>query len=308
MHRSSVANGGESEHKKMTRRPTALITGASRGVGRGIALALATAGYDLIIMGRTISEGTAINPATGRTLAGSLESTASNAREVGARVSVVPADILDLDDIGPSFVRCLAATESPIDLLVNNAVYVGPGNDVCFADSDTDDIIRRAHGNFVAPLLLTHTFLRHVLDRDASPSTGRLATIMNITSDAGRRTPAQKADQGGWSLMYAATKAGFHRMADMLALEYGHLGLRALNVNPGLVATERVLDSGGNLQWIAENGVHPSIIGSAVVRLLDDPLVGNGAYVHAQEYLRECLGDDEYQRLLSTSTTIGTNS
>ena len=54
--------------KNSNRRPIALITGASRGIGRGIALSLAQSGYDLIITGRTIAEGSAVNPATGRPL------------------------------------------------------------------------------------------------------------------------------------------------------------------------------------------------------------------------------------------------
>lgn len=287
------------------RRPVALITGASRGIGRGIALSLAQSGFDLVITGRTVTEGSATNPATGRTLAGSLEQTALQARKFGAAVHMVAADILDIDDVVPSFHRCLQLTDGRIDLLVNNAVYVGPGNDVRFADSDVDDIIRRANGNLIAPLLFTHAFLQHALRFTADPNTALRATIFNITSDAGKRTPERMAGNGGWSLMYAATKAGFHRMADMLAHEYGHEGIRCLNINPGLVATERVLDSGANLEWIARSGVAPEVIGKAVSRLLHDPLVGNGAYVHAQEYLREALGDEEYERILSISTMNG---
>lgn len=287
------------------RRPVALITGASRGIGRGIALSLAQSGFDLVITGRTVTEGSATNPATGRTLAGSLEQTALQARKFGAAVHMVAADILDIDDVVPSFHRCLQLTDGRIDLLVNNAVYVGPGNDVRFADSDVDDIIRRANGNLIAPLLFTHAFLQHALRFPADPNTALRATIFNITSDAGKRTPERMAGNGGWSLMYAATKAGFHRMADMLAHEYGHEGIRCLNINPGLVATERVLDSGANLEWIARSGVAPEVIGKAVSRLLHDPLVGNGAYVHAQEYLREALGDEEYERILSISTMNG---
>jgi NAD(P)-dependent dehydrogenase (short-subunit alcohol dehydrogenase family) len=105
--------------------------------------------------------------------------------------------------------------------------------------------------------------------------------------------------------MYAATKAGFHRMADMLAHEYGNDGLRCLNINPGLVATERVLDTGAHLEWIARSGVTPEVIGIAISHLLQDPLIGNGAYVHAQQYLCEALGDEEYERLLSITMMNG---
>ena len=291
--------------KNTNRRPVAMVTGASRGIGRGISIALAKSGYDLVITGRTVVEGTAVNPATGRMLAGSLATTAAQASGHGAAVAIIEADILDLDDVEPSFKRCLTACNDHIDLLINNAVYVGPGNDVRFADTNPDDIVRRSNGNLVAPLLLTHAFLQHALSNPRHPETGWRATILNVTSDAGQRTPERTADDGGWSLMYAATKAGFHRMADMLALEYGNDGIRSLNINPGLVATERVLDSGANLEWIARNGVAPEVIGDAVARLAADPQVENGAYVHAQKYLREALGHQEFERLLSTSRMNG---
>jgi NAD(P)-dependent dehydrogenase (short-subunit alcohol dehydrogenase family) len=250
-------------------------------------------------------EGSATNPATGRILVGSLEQTAHNAREFGATVAMVEADILDLSDVVPSFHRCLDLGGGQIDLLVNNAIFVGPGNDVRFAESDPDDIIRRTNGNLIAPLLFTHAFLQHALRNPANPQTGVRATIFNITSDAGKRTPERMADNGGWSLMYAATKAGFHRMADMLAHEYGHEGIRCLNINPGLVATERVLDSGADLAWISRAGVTPEVIGVAISHLVQDPLIENGTYVHAQQYLCEALGDEEYERLLSISTMNG---
>ena len=291
--------------KNTNRRPVAMVTGASRGIGRGISIALAKSGYDLVITGRTVLEGTAVNPATGRMLSGSLATTAAQASGHGGAVAIIEADILNLDDVEPSFKRCLTACNDHIDLLINNAVYVGPGNDIRFADTNPDDIVRRSNGNLVAPLLLTHAFLQHALSNPRHPETGWRATILNVTSDAGQRTPERTADDGGWSLMYAATKAGFHRMADMLALEYGNDGIRSLNINPGLVATERVLDSGANLEWIARNGVAPEVIGDAVARLAADPQVENGAYVHAQKYLREALGHQEFERLLSNSRMNG---
>jgi 3-oxoacyl-[acyl-carrier protein] reductase len=278
----------------MSERPVALVTGASRGIGRAIAIALASSGHDLVITGRTLHEGSAVNPATGNSLPGSLNATAEAVERAGGRAYRVRADILDLDEVEASFERSLAATGG-IDVLVNNAVYVGPGNDVPLSEGSPDDIISRVAGNLTAPLLLTRAFLRHVV------ATGRTdsATIVDITSDAGQRVPDSPAGRGGWSVVYAATKAGFHRIADMVVVE--HPTIRAFNVNPGFVATERVLDSGTGLEWVARHGVSPSVIGRAVATMIADPTITNGGYVHAQPYLRERLGDDEYEALLKSA-------
>ncbi|MEY2995315.1 MAG: hypothetical protein RLZ86_1245 [Actinomycetota bacterium] len=274
---------GRAEMNGVTSAPVALVTGASRGIGRGIALALARLGHTVVITGRTVHEGDATNPATGHRLPGSLTTTAHEIEELGARCVPIEHDILRLDT-AESLVDRVVDECGRLDVLVNNAVYVGPGNDCIFTDNDPVDIERRVAGNLTAPLLLTHAFLRHALSRDPHPRLGARAWLVDVTSDAGRRTPERLAGHGGWSLVYAATKGGFHRIADMVAHEYGHLGVRAVNVNPGLVATERVLDSGASLAWIAEKGATPEAVGEAIVRIARDPVVRNGAYVHAQEY------------------------
>ena len=266
--------------------PVALVTGATRGIGRGIALALGRLGHTVVITGRTLAEGTAINPSTGHPLPGSLATTKAEIEAAGGSCLPLVNDVLELDRAAP-LVDEIVERCGRLDVLVNNAVYVGPGNDCVFTENDPDDVVRRVTGNLTAPLLLTHAFLRHALDRDVHPRLGARAWLIDVTSDAGRRTPERLAGNGGWSLVYAATKGGFHRIADMVAHEYWHHDVRALNVNPGLVATERVLDSGASLAWIAEHGATPEVIGDAIVRIARDPVVGNGAYVHVQDYLNE---------------------
>lgn len=291
----SVVTTVDSSH--VNDRPVALVTGASRGIGRAIAIALAADGFHVVISGRTVDEGSAVNPATGHALPGSLSSTLVAIESANGSGRMIRHDILDLhratDPIDDVF-----RTEGRLDVLVNNAVYVGPGNDSLFVDNDPTDIVNRVAANVTAPLLLTRRFLELALQQEPHSRVGARGWVIDITSDAGRRTPERMAGQGGWSLVYAATKAGFHRIADMVAHEYGHRAIRALNVNPGLVATERVMDSGASLAWIADHGVRPFVIGETVVRLLHDPSLVNGSYVHAQEYLRTAMGDENYRQFV----------
>ena len=262
-------------------RPTALVTGASRGVGKGIAVALAEAGYDVAITARTVEEGTAISPEAGTVLPGSLQSTAADIEAAGGRAVMIPMDLLDLDSLPAAVDAAFDAFGGTIDVIVNNAIFTGGGNDRRFGEVAVDDILKRVTGNVTAQLLIT----RHALNRTLAA--GASTTFVNITSGAGQHTPKKAAGEGGWALVYAVTKAGFHRIADMLALEYGDRGIRAINVNPGFVATERVLAAGEALEWVASRGATPASIGQAIVDILADPSIDNGSYLQAQDHLRE---------------------
>lgn len=265
------------------RRPTALVTGASRGVGKGIAVALARAGYDVAITARTVHEGTAVSPESGTVLPGSLDTTRSEIEAHGARCVAVPMDLLDLAALAPTVDTVFDAFDGRVDLVVNNAIYAGSGNDRRFGEVSVDDIEKRVLGNLTAQLIITHRALNSMLSSPAQREYG--GTFLNITSGAGQHTPANAAGEGGWALVYAATKAGFHRIADMLALEYGDRGIRAVNVNPGFVATERVLAAGEQLAFVASRGARPSAIGEACVAILADDTIENGSYVQAVDHM-----------------------
>lgn len=265
----------------MRRRPTALVTGASRGIGKGIAVALASAGYDVAITARTMNEGdaSAIAPETGNMLPGSLATTAAAIAQAGGRAISIRLDLLELDTLADAVDDAIAQLGGHLDVLVNNAIYVGAGNDCLFADCDPQNIVDRVTGNITAQLLITRSVLHHMLG-DAG------GTVVGITSGAGQVTPHAPVGEGGWPLLYAVTKAGFHRIADMLAVEYAERGIRAFNVNPGYVATERVLAAGTQLDFVAKHGVTPEVVGAAVAHLIDDPSVVNGSYVQAVDTAR----------------------
>lgn len=266
---------------------TALVTGASRGIGKGIAIALAKAGYDVALTARTVKEGdpSSIAPETGESLPGSLATTAAEIEQHGRRAVCVPFDLLELDSLAPAVDAAVDGLGGRLDVLVNNAIYVGLGSDQLFADCAPDNLIKRVTGNITAQLLITQRALQHMLEHEPAAD-GHRGTVCGITSGAGQSIPRAPVGHGGWPLAYSVTKAGFHRIADMLVVEYGHRGIRAFNVNPGFVATERVVAAGAQLDFVAKHGITPNVIGLAIAHLIDDASVPNGGYVQALDTAR----------------------
>jgi 3-oxoacyl-[acyl-carrier protein] reductase len=261
---------------------TALVTGASRGIGHAIALALADAGFDVAITARTVHEGdhTPSDPIPGTRLPGSLDSTASAIERTGRRAVPIPLDLLDLGALSGAVDAAVAAL-GHLDVLVNNAIYVGPGGQRRFLETEPGELARRVVDNVIEPLLLTQRAVTHMVGR-------RTGLVLDISSEAGQSTPHHPVGEGGWALSYAVTKAGFHRIADMLALECGHGGVRAFNLNPGFVATERVLAS-DELAFVAGRGIAPQVVGRVVAwfATTGQQKYDNGSYLHVRDLARE---------------------
>ena len=231
----------------------AFITGASRGIGRAAALAFARAGYDVAISARTVEEGEqhphALRQASGAPLSGSLTATAEAIRTLGARVLVVPMDLLDSSTAEEACATVLAEF-GRIDVLVNNAIYQGSDLNATFMALQPDTLERMFRGYILTPFLLTRAVVERMLGQGAG-------VVINVTSGAGESDPPVAADQGGWGYAYGAGKAAVSRLSGMLSVELGERGIRAYTLNPGVVTTEALKAT------IGEQGVIALRAGSA---------------------------------------------
>ena len=221
----------------MAVRPVAFVTGASRGIGRATALALARGGFDLVVTARSITndstvfQGTSRNdPDAGAILAGGLPEVVAAVEAAGARCVALPLDLTDRGSVRAAGDAALSAFKR-IDVFVNNAIYQGPGiNDPVQTASLTlvDTVIS---ADAVTPLLLIQAVLPNMIKRGSG-------VIIHLTSGAATLAPRAPAGQGGWGIAYAMAKGAAHRMVGVLHAEFAGAGILAYNLNPGHVVTE----------------------------------------------------------------------
>ncbi len=222
----------------MSEEKVALVTGASRGIGRAAALALAEAGFDVAISSRTVNEGEGRTQTSSvrdeeRTLAlpGSLKTTAAEVEGLGRRALIVPLDLLDVDALQAA-PRQVLDRWGRIDVQVNNAIYQGLGTMDRVLDLTADTMTKLVLGNYVHQVLVTQPVLRHMLERGS----GR---VINMVSGSARLDPPAPPGEGGWGIAYSASKAAFARVAGGINAEFSAKGVVAYNVDPGNVITEK---------------------------------------------------------------------
>lgn len=265
---------------------TAIVTGATRGIGRATAVALGRRGYTVVVTGRTVHEGDAARRPEAdalpelKSVAGSLDSTVAAVAEAGGTAHPLVLDLLDRDRLAPAAIEAIERL-GHVDVLVNNAIYVGPAGEKRFLDTPPDELDKRIFGNVTAQLLFTQPVLRHMVGRGSG-------TIANITSGAGFNKPFAPIGEGGWAPSYGVSKAGLHRIAQQLVVEHAKDGLRFYNLQPGAVATERVLAAGEKLAFVAKVAAPVELVGETVARIVDgEGEFANGTSIEVQDVARE---------------------
>jgi NAD(P)-dependent dehydrogenase (short-subunit alcohol dehydrogenase family) len=267
-------------------RQVAFVTGASRGIGKAVAVELARAGFDVAIMARTLEEGEArehsstLQASDMSPLPGSLTTTAALVRATGRDALVVQGDLLDRASLGAAATTVLDAW-GHVDVVVHNARYIGPGHMDRFLDTPIELLEKQIDGNVIAPLVLNKLLLPGMVERGGG-------TIVNITSASGYADPTKPAGQGGWGMGYGVSKGAFQRIAGFLTVELGDQGIRCFNVQPGLIATERIAQDMAKF-GIENAGAPPEVVGVVVAWLCTSDEAGafNGTNIEAQYFCHE---------------------
>ncbi len=269
----------------------ALVTGASRGIGKGTAIALAKSGLDVAITARTVHEGQGVDDsdAAGRSVPGSLDTTADLVEAEGRRALKVPMDLLDHVSLNAAVERVLSEW-GRIDLLVNNAVHTGPGSMTRFEDTTIEMIETKLAANVVSQVVLVKAVLPHMVERGSG-------TVVNVTSAVAMTDPPAPAGEGGWGSAYAMSKGAFHRMVGILAVEYPTL--QFFNVEPGYVVTERMEVNAKNLGLEGVYpGAPPTVPASVIAWLATNADAGelNGQTISAQRFAKERATHEPWAR------------
>ena len=246
----------------------AFVTGASRGIGKAIAISLAKAGYDIVVTARTVTEGTGtVNTpfaADQRVVAveGSIETTVARIEELGRRAMGIRLDILSREDIDRA-VNQVIEQWGRVDVLVNNALYQGPGLMFPFAEFSDQQLQDSLSGILINQVYIT----RKLLPLMCRQGTG---IVVCLSSGAALGPPPAAPDKGGWGFIYAAAKSAFHRLAEFVHVEYRQHGIKAFNVEPGYTVTESMramLGNGGELGGGAFTATTPEVTGEVVAWL-----------------------------------------
>jgi NAD(P)-dependent dehydrogenase (short-subunit alcohol dehydrogenase family) len=235
----------------------ALVTGASQGIGRGIALALASEGADIVVNCDRNVEG--------------AEQVAGEIRGLGRRAQVIRADVSQRTQV-KAMISLALNSMAKLDILVNNAGLIAPAPMLELAEADWDRVM---DVNLKGAFLCCQAVGQHMAQR-------RSGAIVNVASIAAHMPEVNAG-------AYTPSKAGVVALTRLLAIEWARYGVRVNALSPGPVMTdmqrsayptEELLAARNNAVPMNRHGT-PQEIGQAAVFLAsDDASYMTGAELH----------------------------
>ncbi|PZR16888.1 MAG: 3-ketoacyl-ACP reductase [Flavobacterium psychrophilum] len=187
----------------------ALITGAGKGIGKAVALALAEEGTNVILLARTAAD---------------LEQTAAQAQAFGVKTLVLTADIADINSVNKAIEKAIAEFKT-IDILINNA---GIGKFGKFLDLTPEEFENIIKVNLFGIYYATRAVLPNMIEQQSGD-------IINISSTAGLRGAALTS-------AYSASKFAVLGLTESLMQEVRKHNIRVTALTPSTVATDMAKD------------------------------------------------------------------
>lgn len=231
---------------------TAIVTGASRGLGEALAVRLARAGVRVVLVGRKREPLLAVVDAI---------------RHAGGIAHALSADLGDKYAIYP-LAGAAAELVGPIELLIHNASELGPTPLRSLLDTDCEDLERVLSVNLVGPFRLSKAVA-------GSMALRRHGTIVNVTSDASVNA------YPGWGA-YSISKAALDQLGRSFAAELGDHGVRVFTVDPGEMDTvmHRAALPDADVTALAR----PDAVAERIVRMIGSGAVASGARLEAANW------------------------
>jgi 3-oxoacyl-[acyl-carrier protein] reductase len=184
---------------------TALVTGAGKGIGKAIALALAKEGVNVILVARTQEE---------------IDSVAAKVRSLRVKALAITADVADINSVNAAVEKALSEFGA-IDILINNAGIASFGK---FLELEPTDWERIIQVNLMGPYYVTRAVIPNMIERQTGD-------IINISSTAGLAGNAMTS-------AYSASKFALLGLTDSLMQEMRKHNIRVTALTPSTVATD----------------------------------------------------------------------
>jgi NAD(P)-dependent dehydrogenase (short-subunit alcohol dehydrogenase family) len=230
----------------------ALVTGASRGLGRALAEELAARGARVALVARGGAE---------------LEQVAAGIRAAGGIAHALPGDVGDKNAVH-GLAGAAAELIGPLDLLIHNASILGPTPLRPLLDTECEDLQDVLEANLVGPFRLTKIIAGSMALRGCG-------VVVHVSSDAA------VAAYPRWGA-YGVSKAAQDHLSRQWAAELGELGVRVFAVDPGEMDTEmhaRALPD-ADRAGLAE----PALVARRIADMIESGSVAGGSRVEAQSW------------------------
>ena len=231
---------------------SALVTGASRGLGRALAEELAQRGSKVVLVARGGAE---------------LEKVAAGIRAAGGVAHALPSDIADKAAVH-GLAGGAASLVGPIDILVHNASALGPVPLRLLLDTECEDLRDVLEANLVGPFRLTKVVAGSMALRGEG-------VVVHVSSDAG------VAAYPRWGA-YGVSKAAQDHLSRIWAAELGELGVRVLTVDPGEMDTE--MHASAMPEADCASLVRPDFVARRIAAMIASDAIAGGARIEAQSW------------------------